>query len=154
MDMLAYSAFRVPSASMEPTIHAGELVYVDTKKFNPSEVKPGDVVAYKLSSQSGALNIKRVAALGGSTVQLRRWKLVVDGQEVKEPYVDPSNVNAMPSFEWGPQRMPPGCVFVLGDNRDGSRDSREHGCVPTKEMIGLVRYAATVADPRKARQVK
>ena len=154
LDMLALSAYRNPSDAMEPTVHAGEIIYVNARGFQSSRDKPGDVIAYRSASPTSTLLVKRAVALSGSTVQFRRWKLLVDDKEVTEPYVNPDNVMSTSSFEWGPVTVKNDCVFVLADNRDRGHDSRTQGCVPSSEIVGIVEYVAPAATPQKARLVK
>lgn len=155
LDMARYSAYRVPSDAMEPAIRSGEVVYVDSKGFQAASLQAGDVVAFRpASSTAPILILKRVVALGGSTVQFRQWKLVVDGKVIVEPYVDPANVFSITSFEWGPMTVGKNCLFVLSDNRDEGNDSRTYGCVPTSDVVGVVKYVAPAATPGKARPLR
>jgi signal peptidase I len=81
--------------------------------------------------------IKRVAAVGGQTVAIADGVLKVDGKPVPEPYVDRAQVDG--TF-FGPVRVPPGAVFLLGDQRLGSVDSRSFGPVPVGSIVGRVLF--------------
>jgi signal peptidase I len=153
-EMRAYSAFRVPSEAMEPAVRSGEIIYVDAGNFQPTVLKVGNVVAFRQKSPSPQLTVKRVVALGGSTVQFHRWKLLVDNKELSEPYVNPDNVMATTSFEWGPVTVDPGCAFVLSDNRDLGNDSRTYGCIRLSDILGIVKFVAPATSPQLARQIQ
>ena len=125
---------RVASSSMEPTLHRGSLVLVD--KLTPRFRGPqrGDVVVFA-SPQDGHDAIKRVVAVGGDDVAIRDAQLFVDGHLVDEPQIDHSRIDGV----WfGPVKVPPRTVFVLGDSRSGSIDSRVFGPVPVDAVSGRV----------------
>ena len=130
--VLPVQIMRVDSESMTPTLGAGDLVVVD--RTDP-DVTRMDVVAAE-SPDHGTLLIKRVVAVGGDTVALEDGVLVVDGEAVCEPDIDPALIDG--SY-FGPVTVPDGSVFLLGDHRDGSIDSREFGSVPLSSVVGEVR---------------
>ena len=78
---------------------------------------------------------KRIVALGGQRVEIRDGVLFVDRRRRNEPYVDHDMVDG---FFFGPKRVPPGDVFVLGDNRGDSEDSRDYGAIPRDRLIGRI----------------
>ena len=87
------------------------------------------------NSPSGGLVVKRVAAVGGDTVGIEDGVLVVNGEAEREGYVDYGSVDG---FYFGPVDVPPGEVFLLGDNRANSEDSRDFGPVREDEVVGRV----------------
>ncbi|NKX55021.1 signal peptidase I [Arthrobacter mobilis] len=121
----------VASDSMEPTLAAGGLVFV----FKPGPVLagvgPGDLVVFT-SPVDGTRVVKRVVAAGGQRVEVRDAVLYVDSVPVEEPFVDPATIDGT----YYPRTfVPAGTVFVMGDNRERSIDSRDYGPVPL-ELIG------------------
>jgi signal peptidase I len=112
--------YPVTSGSMSPTVRPGDRVLVD--KLTPRFVDPGrgDLVTFH-SPVNGDLLVKRVVA--------------VAGDRVKEPYVDYSRIDGT---YFGPVTVPPDHLFVLGDNRFGSIDSRVYGPIATDAVTGRV----------------
>lgn len=125
---------RVSSDSMSPTFTTGDEVLVQKLGARARRPSSGDVVVVR-SPASGDLMIKRVAALGGQTVGIADGVLKVDGKPVPEPYVDRAQVDGT---YFGPVRVPQDTVFLLGDHRLGSVDSRSFGPVPVRSIIGKV----------------
>lgn len=122
----------VLSGSMEPTLQAGDRVLVDRLAWRLTGLQAGDLVVFP-DPGDGALSLKRVAARGGQVVEIRDAVLHVDGEPVDEPQVDLSRVDGL----WfGPVQVPPDAVFVLGDARSGSQDSRVFGPVPLAAVHG------------------
>ncbi len=122
----------VPTASMAPTIEPGEHLAVRHGLFT-GDPEAGDVVLFE--APDGQLMVKRVVAVGGESVGIRDGRLVVDGTVQREPYTD---VDAIDSVYFGPVTVPQGHVFVLGDNRFGSEDSRKFGALPLSAVQGEV----------------
>lgn len=123
----------IPSASMAPTLQAGDHVLAEKSAYRLSEPRRGELVVFEAA---GALNVKRVAGLAGDRVEIRDGVLHVDGEPRREPYVA-HRLNDGDFF--GPVRVPPGHVFVLGDNRQNSLDSRSLGPIPEERLVGEVR---------------
>jgi signal peptidase I len=152
---LVVQAFFIPSSSMEPTLEPGDRVLVQKVVYGPDR---GDVIVFSdpqgragpdrgivggfvhwLSSTLGIERpehedfIKRVIGLPGETVELRDGRLYVDGVRIHEPYLK----GAIDTRDYGPVRVPEGALFVLGDNRLNSNDSRFGlGVVPVDKVVG------------------
>ena len=134
--------FRIPSQSMAPTLEPGDQALVDKLSYRASSApRRGDLVVFH-EPGTGDLLLKRVVAVGGDTVGIEDGILVVDGKRAREAYTDPK---AIDSVYFGPVKVRPGTVFVLGDNRANSVDSRNFGAVPTSSIIG--RAVARVWPP-------
>ena len=126
--------FRVSSDSMEPTIPMGGIVLLYKPAAAAGWIQNGVVVAFT-SPADGHTAIKRVIAKEGQTVAIRDSKLYVDDVAVPEPFVDHSRIDAT---YFGPEKVPAGSVFVLGDNRGVSIDSRDFGAVPLTAVQGTL----------------
>ena len=126
---------RIASASMAPTLQAGDRVLANKLAYRVGEPSRGDVVVFEEPARDGAAAVKRVAAVEGDRVFIRDGVLVVNGARQDEPYLDREAVD---SQFFGPVTVPADSVFVLGDNRADSRDSRHYGPVPEGELTGEV----------------
>lgn len=126
--------FSVSSDSMEPTIPSGAVVLLYKPAAAAGWVRNGVVVAFT-SPVDGRTAIKRVIAVEGQTVAIRDAELYVDDVAVPEPFVDHSRIDAT---YFGPVKVPAGRVFVLGDNRGVSIDSRDFGAVPLTAIQGTL----------------
>ncbi len=117
---------------MEPGLRAGDYIYVRSTK----KIERGDVITYSRPGQNVAY-VKRVMALADDTIELRDRRLILNGDELVEPYVLRDDE---PVKNYGPLRVPPGHFFALGDNRAASRDSRDEGPIAMDRVIGRVVY--------------
>ena len=131
--LLVAEPFKIPSASMAPTLEPGDRVIADKLAYRFGAPQPGELAV--LEAPDGRLLAKRIVAVGGQRVEIRDGVLFIDRVPRREPYVDHSRVDG---FFFGPARVPEGSVFVLGDNRGDSEDSRDFGAVPREHLIGRV----------------
>ncbi len=140
--------FAVSGTSMYSTLHDGDRVLVNKLSYRLHEPRRGDVVVLKTIESMGERDlIKRVVALPGETVEYRNCVLFIDGQTVVEPYLDPEVVT--PDHCGGGQvalTIPDDHVFVLGDNRGGSKDSRDLGPIDYDDIIGRAFVVIWPAD--------
>ncbi len=130
--------FAVSGTSMYSTLHDGDRVLVNKLSYHLHDPNRGDVVVLKTIESVGERDlIKRVVGLPGETVEYRACVLYIDGKELVEPYLDPNVVT--PTNCGGDQALlevPDNSVFVLGDNRGGSKDSRDLGPIAYGDIIG------------------
>lgn len=131
--LLVAEPYTVRQASMQPTLRDGQTVLVDKVSLRWSPLRRGELVAFR---GAGGWSVKRVVALGGDRVAVRDAVLVINGRPVAEPYLGGS---AEDGTYFGPVTVPAGQVFVLGDNRLGSVDSRAYGPLDRNSVIGRVR---------------
>ena len=130
------AAFFIPSESMEPVLAIGDRLLVSKLSYRIGDPDPGDIVVFRtpesMQPSETAELIKRVVAVGGQMVAAEDGQLVVDGVPVTEEYL-PADVYTR---DFGPLLVPAGYVFVMGDNRRSSQDSRVFGPVPESEIVG------------------
>lgn len=141
--------YYVPTGSMEPTIMVGDQVLGQKVTLGLGQgVEPGQIVVFANPTVDAEHDIlvKRVIAVGGQTVDLRDGKVYVDGVELDEPYAAGLTYE-LPQQAPGvsvrfPYTVPEGYVWVMGDNRGNSADSRYFGAVPERNIIAIafVRY--------------
>ena len=130
--------YKVEQQSMEQTLLPGQYVLVDklTPRFDP--YKRGDIVVFMPPQDTvpGQIPfVKRVIGLPGDVVEVKNGAVLINGQQLSEPYVYPGQITEATGGQdqWV---IPQGQVFVLGDHREESSDSRVFGPVPTKTIIG------------------
>lgn len=131
-------AYASPAAGMAPTILAGDRILVDRLPFYFREPQQGDVIAFHTE---GTIFVQRVIGVAGDVVELRQDQLFLNGQSVAEGYAYVlSNAPAPPeSRNMPPLTVPAGELFLMGDNRLRSSDSRLRGTTPVADVIGLAR---------------
>jgi signal peptidase I len=141
----------VPGMNMEPEIKSGSSVYVDGHAYHTSPIRRGDVVAYKSSSH---VLVMRVVALPGEVIGLIEGGLQVNGKRIPERYLDLERAEAEYSQYLAPTMVPDDCVYVLGDFRDMSKDSRFEGPVRIRNIVGRVVTARHADLTRTLRRVE
>lgn len=132
-------AFWIPSPSMAPTLENGDRVLVNKLSYRTHDVHRGDVVVFERPPQAsngaeGEIKdlIKRVVAVGGDTLEARDGQVYVNGERIEEPYlVEGTRTDNLPR-----QTIPEGMVFVMGDNRTNSEDSRVFGPIDEDTIVG------------------
>jgi len=159
---LFVQAFKIPSSSMEPTLLVGDHILVNKLIYGlrvpftdarwPQFVTPGrgDVIVFVYPEDRTKDFIKRVVAVGGDTIEIRNKKVFLNGKEDVNPHAHfYSNVvlpgDMTPRDNMPPVKVPDGHLFVMGDNRDYSHDSRFWGFVPLDDVKGqafLIYYSA------------
>lgn len=133
-------AYEIPSGSMEHTIEIGDMVFSEKISYLVRDVEAGDIVTFEDPEVEGRIMIKRVIAVGGQTVELIDGRVVVDGVALDEPYTNglPSEPLATPGGRTVsyPYVVPEGYLWVMGDNRTNSQDSRVFGAVEESSVTG------------------
>ncbi|MCU1380987.1 MAG: signal peptidase [Acidimicrobiales bacterium] len=153
-------AFRIPSGSMEPQLDIGDRVVVSRLAYRLHDPRRGDVVVFDCPESAGCAPaphaalpvravqtvleavllrepqpeeyIKRVIGLPGETVQGKDGWVWVNGRKLIEPYLAPGVVTS----NFGPETIGPGRLWMMGDNRDHSSDSRMFGQVDARTVVG------------------
>ncbi|WP_068550771.1 signal peptidase I [Thermosulfidibacter takaii] len=138
---LFIQAFRIPSGSMIPTLLIGDHLLVEKVSYRFRKPKRFEIIVFKFPLNRKVDYIKRVIGLPGDTVKIVNKQVYVNGKKLNEPYVqhtDPAVLPAdvSPRDNFGPVKVPEGHLFVMGDNRDNSYDSRFWGFVPEKDIVG------------------
>jgi signal peptidase I len=143
--------YRIPSSSMEPTLHCGkpgsgclarfsDRVLANRFIYHFRDPKRGEIVVFKTPAEAklkcgaGGTFVKRIIGLPGETVRERDGQILIDGKRLKESYVKPQ----FRDFDNGTWTVPKGRYFMMGDNRTQSCDSRRWGSVPRDNLVGPV----------------
>ena len=150
-------AFKIPSGSMKPTLLVGDHILVNKFIYGIklrvpftalnytlipiSSPKRNDVVVFIFPKETNKDFIKRVIGLPGDTVQIKNKQVYINNQPMDDPHGTHSDQRIIPEMEQprdntGPLVVPPGMIFVMGDNRDESYDSRFWGFVDQKLILG------------------
>ena len=132
--------YNIPTASMDDTIEAGDNVWTEKISYYFRTPQQGDIVTFADPQTAGRTLIKRVIAVGGQTVDLIDGQVYVDGVALDEPYTDgkasyPLNTASGVEISY-PYTVPKGCLWVMGDNRTNSADSRYFGAIDSKTVTG------------------
>jgi len=144
-------AFRIPSESMEDTLLVGDFLFANKLVYGPKlpfvgwhlpsirEPRPGDIIIFKYPGDEKTDYIKRCVAVEGQTVELKGTGLYVDGKLVDEDYTK-YILGDRPSQQFGPYTVPDGYIFMMGDNRDNSADSRQWGPLAKRLVTGKAMF--------------
>jgi signal peptidase I len=156
-----FQAFYIPSPSMEPTLNVGDRVLVNKLSYDLHDVNRGDIVVFEAPEEEQRASgiedlVKRVIGLPGETVSndpsleagaADNCGVFIDGKPLREPYISSSICTRFDDVPAGCQLpdnttagcvVPPGHIFVLGDNREHSKDGRVFGPVPESSIVGRV----------------
>ncbi|WP_400163367.1 signal peptidase I [Brevibacillus sp. TJ4] len=134
----------VQGRSMETTLHDGERVIVNKAIYYLDDPQPGDIVIIHPDA-SGENWIKRVVAVAGDTVEAKNDQLYVNGQPLQEDYLNENRLKSeaagvVLTADFGPVTVEEGSVFVMGDNRNNSMDSRVIGPVQLDHVVGRAEF--------------
>lgn len=144
--------FQVATGSMAPTIHLGDHVLVDGRYYSGKSPQRGDLITFTSPMDPRLYLIKRVIAVGGETIIVKGRNVFINNQLISEPYArleDP----LLGETQTGPVTLPPGKLFVMGDYRSASFDSRykKFGLVDVSTVVGKATYslATLTSEPKK-----
>jgi signal peptidase I len=163
-------AFKIPSGSMKPTLQIGDHIlvnkfsygikipYIGKVIFPVGDPQHGDIVVFKFPVDPRKDFIKRVIGAGGDVVEIQDKTVYVNGKPLNHDvgvYTDPRTIagSLKPRDNFGPITVPKGALFVMGDNRDESFDSRFWGFVPVRDVSGkaFIIYWSWDSDEFKVR---
>lgn len=124
--------FFIPSGSMEPTFIRGDHVLVNKFIYRFTKPRRGDIIVFRYPLDPNKDYIKRIAAFEGETIEIKNNVVLINGREYKET----KSASTSLVSDYGPYKVEKGKIFVLGDNRNNSADSRSWGTLPVENIIG------------------
>ena len=136
--------YMVEGSSMYPTLKHHERLIVDKLSYFITDPKKGEIVVFRYPRDESRDFIKRVIAVGGDTIEMRNGKVFVNGAEIEEGYIYKNDPKGPNMSNYRKSVVPQGHIFVLGDNRNGSTDSRDERLGSIDEGYILGRAVAAV----------
>ena len=131
--------YQIPTGSMEDTVMIGDTVFSEQVSYHFGSINQGDIITFQDPEVAGRVLLKRVIAVEGQTLDLRNGRVYVNGIPLEEPYVDnkasKAFSNTAVAIEY-PYTIPKGTIWVMGDNRTNSLDSRYFGPIPLSSVNG------------------
>lgn len=156
--VFGFDIYQIPSKSMRPLLFPGDYIMVSNLAYLKSSAKRKDVIVFNLADKNNpSLKtpfIKRVLAIAGDTIELQNGKLFVNKQFVDEAYIAKSNNKTPYSLTFKPIQVPPNHVFVMGDNRDNSSDSRIFGTIKDDTIVAKAVKILYGKNSRSGNEIK
>lgn len=143
---MVFAEYKVDGNSMQPTLPEGEYFFINKWSYWFHDIDRFDIVVFQLPEENEVL-VKRVIGLPGDEIQYKGNHLYINNQKVNEPFLPKQENEIFNQTQTGDftleevtgvKQVPEDAVFVIGDNRLNSRDSRHFGFVKTKHIIGKV----------------
>ncbi len=128
---LAMQNYRIEGPSMEPNLHQGQFLLVNRLAYRLDEPERGDIVVFQRPGSRRRDLIKRVVGLPNEQLEIVHGRVWINGEPLDEPYVPEPG-----SYSYPRTAIEPDHVFVMGDNRNNSSDSRRWGTLPLPNIIG------------------
>jgi signal peptidase I len=135
-------AYRIPAASMQPTLMVGDYVLANMH-YRQGNMHRGDIIVFRYPRDPRKDFVKRIIGLPGETIEIRSKQVYINSKPLTETYVVHTDAHEYPKDvtprdNFGPITVPADHIFVMGDNRDVSNDSRFFGCVACDSIRGKV----------------
>jgi signal peptidase I, bacterial type len=125
----------VDGPSMQPTLHNNDVIFLEKLSVETNNIKRGEIIVFDSKNENHDYYIKRVVGVAGDQVEIKDGKVYVNGNQIVENYLSEDTITE-PITPKTTYKVPEGEVFVLGDNRGNSTDSRMLGCINIKDIKG------------------
>ena len=156
--VFGFDIYKIPSKSMQPILIPGDVITVSSLSYIQKKPQRNDVIIFYLTEKNKLEKrvqyIKRVVAIGGDSIQLKNGKLFINQNSVNENYVSQSNNKTPYSLKMTQITVPENHVFVLGDNRDNSADSRMFGTIPVGDVFAKASRILYGINNRSGNEIK
>ncbi len=134
-------AYKIPSGAMIPTLQIGDQILTKKKFLLGDSINRGDIVTFPYPEDPSKIFIKRVIGIGGEKLEIKGKHVFINGMSLTEPYIQNTDTRIfqaeqMPRDNFGPIDIPGDSLFVMGDNRDESNDSRFWGFIKKSSITG------------------
>lgn len=138
-----FEFIRVSGSSMQPTLYSNEYLFVEKVTYYFSPPERGDIIICSYPDSTDSF-VKRVIGLPGDVIQIKNGILYINGTPNSDYYKGYINILPVPN----PVTVPPGCVYVMGDNRNDSTDSRDPsvGPIPDNKILGKALFVIWPVD--------
>jgi len=134
--VFGFDIYRIPSRSMEPTLVPGDFIYVSVQGYDKTKIKPNDVLVFLYPDKKKTPYIKRLIAQAGDRIRIENFVVYVNNQPLPQLYINTTKLKKSFSRFMQERQVPTGHLFLLGDNRDNSNDSRFFGFLPVANIVG------------------
>jgi len=150
--------YRIPSKSMQPLLNPGDIIVVSNKIYLEAPMNRNEIIVFNRSLNKNTDKvipfIKRVVALPGDRLKIEKGLVFVNGRQTTESYIRSSNKVKPYSLGMPEITVPEGKLFVLGDNRDNSNDSRMFGVILKTDVVGKATDILYSAEGKSGTEIK
>jgi len=151
--LLGVTTFRIASMSMAPTLVTGDFILVQSTAYAAKPPKNGELVVFRFPRDRSLTYVSRIAGAPGDKLSIQAGIVYLNGTALHEMYLPIQPPTEPYSLSMSEVVIPPGHLFVLGDNRDNSNDSRFWGLLPLDDVIGKVTYIWLSEDTKRIGKV-
>lgn len=137
---VGWKTYNMPAASMTPVLIPGDHIIVNLRSYHDRDPQRGDIIVFQYPKDPTKDFVKRVIAIEGDVIQGELKAVYLNGEVLREKYINDSQTELEYPYKFGPLTIPEGKLFVMGDNRDHSYDSRHWGFVDVNAVRGKVFY--------------
>ncbi|MBT8352644.1 MAG: signal peptidase I [Deltaproteobacteria bacterium] len=142
--MFLFQAYKIPAGSLKPTLLVGDHILAKKIIAAKQGINRGDMIIFPFPEDTSKDFIKHVVATGGETIEIVNKKVIINCNLIEEPYIIHNDPNIIPKGQQprdnnGPSMVPEDLLFVMGENRDQSYDSRFWGFVKKSDVTGIAR---------------
>lgn len=144
--LIGYIPYKIPNISMSPTLVTGDFIITKTLSATDSEPKRNDIIVFQFPKDPSISYVKRLIGREGDRIKIINGQVFVNNEPVAQPYLLDDHNSKTYSQNFDEILVPEGKLFVLGDNRDNSNDSRFWGFVPQENLIARATYIWSAED--------
>ena len=152
--VFGFDIYRIPSSSMEPTLVPGDFIYISAEGYDPKKIKRNDVLIFLYPEDHKTHYIKRLIGKAGDRVRIKNFVVYVNDKPLPQMYINTTKLQKTFSRFFAEVQVPPGKLFVMGDNRDNSNDSRFFGFLPQEDVIGKATSLIFGKNGRTGNEIK